>query len=68
MLHPAGAPVSRETIYAVAEPSRFPPQIRRQNPQRCRRQAVEPAGLPDRARPRRFELAAGLVGEPGTSA
>ena len=34
-------------------------------PKRCRRQAVEPARLPHRARSRRLQLRAGLVGKPG---
>ena len=46
-------------------PPGFAPKIGRQDPECCRRQAIEPARLPYGARPRGLSFGAGLVGEPG---
>src|SRR5439155_2576465 len=68
-LHPSYINVSRETDFLTRRlrslPPRFPSEIGRENSQRCRRQTIEPARLPDRPRPRRFEFGACLVREPG---
>ena len=56
--------VSRETLGRNLPPG-FAPKIGRQNSERRRRQAVEPARLPYGSRPRGLEFCTGLVRKAG---